>query len=147
MYLFDTIIILFCKYWFGSCFNSPINFFNLKQYDILEENVLIFDYQNNMETLNEKYETNVKFKYYNWLMVAWQLYTKLPDTKSNFKNKDYIRDKYYMTLNKSVTKQHRLYLIYFLWNSNLLDKGFVSFFHEKDSEQYKNNFLMDWLEN
>ena len=102
----------------------------LKQYDILEENVLIFDYQNNMETLNEKYETNIKFKYYNWLMVAWQHYTKLPDTKSNFKNKDYIRDKYYMTLNKSVTKQHRLYLMYFLWNSNLLDKGFVSFFHE-----------------
>ena len=118
------------------------NFKNLlKQYDILEENVLIFDYQNNMETLNEKYETNVKFKYYNWLMVAWQHYTKLPDTKSNFKNKDYIRDKYYMTLNKSVTKQHRLYLMYFLWNSNLLDKGFVSFFHEKDSEQYKEQFF------
>ena len=113
----------------------------LKQYDILEENVLIFDYQNNMETLNEKYETNIKFKYYNWLMVAWQHYTKLPDTKSNFKNKDYIRDKYYMTLNKSVTKQHRLYLMYFLWNSNLLDKGFVSFFHEKDSEQYKEQFF------
>ena len=34
-------------------------------------------------------------------MVAWQHYTKLPDTKSNFKNKDYIRDKYYMTLNKN----------------------------------------------
>ena len=46
-----------------------------------------------------------------------------------------------MTLNKSVTKQHRLYLMYFLWNSNLLDKGFVSFFHEKDSEQYKEQFF------
>jgi len=65
----------------------------------------------------------------------------LLDTKSNFKNKDYIRDKYYMTLNKSVTKQHRLYLMYFLWNSNLLDKGFVSFFHEKDSEKYKEQFF------
>ena len=118
------------------------NFKNLlKQYDILEENVLIFDYQNNMESLNKKYETNIKFKYYNWLMVAWQHYLKLPDTQSNFKNKNYIRDKYYMTLNKSVTKQHRLYLMYFLWNSNLLDKGFVSFFHEKDSEQYKEQFF------
>lgn len=113
----------------------------LKKYDIPEEKVLIFDFINNIESMNKKYNTNIKFKYYNWLMVSWQHYVNLPDTFSNFNNKDYIRDKYYITLNKSVTKQHRIYLMHFLWKNNLIDKGNISFFHQKNDEQYKMHLL------
>jgi hypothetical protein len=119
----------------------------LKEYDIPENRVVVFDFMNNIEKIPVEYNSEVKFKYYNWLMVAWEHYVSLPKTQSNFKNKDYIRDKYYITLNKSVTKQHRLFLMHFLWKYNLVDKGFVSFFHEKDNEEYRSQFFGNMTNN
>tara|TARA_R100001082_G_C4330426_1_gene145357 strand:- start:173 stop:976 length:804 start_codon:yes stop_codon:yes gene_type:complete len=100
-------------------------------------------------------------------MVAWKHYINIPKTIDNVKEKDYKREKYFITLNKSVKKQHRQFLMYYLWKNNLLDKGFISFFYEQDKEfvsEFRNNILssfnaffrvsesevdefMNWLEN
>ena len=139
----------------------------LKHYNISEEKVVIFDFMNNLENANKKFNTTIQFKYFNWLMVAWKHYINIPKTIDNVKEKDYKREKYFITLNKSVKKQHRQFLMYYLWKNNLIDKGFISFFYEQDKEfvsEFRNNILssfnaffrvsesevdefMNWLEN
>ena len=137
----------------------------LKHYNISEEKIVIFDFMNNLENAKKKFDTNIQFKYFNWLMVAWKHYINIPKTIDNVKEKDYKREKYFITLNKSVKKQHRPFLLYYLWKNDLLDKGFVSFFYEKEfKSEFKDNMtnsyqefvklseneidkFIDWLEN
>ena len=137
----------------------------LKHYNISEEKIVIFDFMNNLENAKKKFDTNNQFKYFNWLMVAWKHYINIPKTIDNVKEKDYKREKYFITLNKSVKKQHRPFLLYYLWKNDLLDKGFVSFFYEKEfKSEFKDNMtnsyqefvklseneidkFIDWLEN
>ena len=137
----------------------------LKHYNISEEKIGIFDFMNNLENAKKKFDTNIQFKYFNWLMVAWKHYINIPKTIDNVKEKDYKREKYFITLNKSVKKQHRPFLLYYLWKNDLLDKGFVSFFYEKEfKSEFKDNMtnsyqefvklseneidkFIDWLEN
>tara|TARA_R100001015_G_C4615410_1_gene171395 strand:+ start:245 stop:1546 length:1302 start_codon:yes stop_codon:yes gene_type:complete len=137
----------------------------LKHYNISEEKIVIFDFMNNLENAKKKFDTNIQFKYFNWLMVAWKHYINIPKTIDNVKEKDYKREKYFITLNKSVKKQHRPFLLYYLWKNDLLDKGFVSFFYEKEFKSaFKDNMtnsyqefvrlseneidkFIDWLEN
>ena len=102
----------------------------LKHYNISEEKIVIFDFMNNLENAKKKFDTNIQFKYFNWLMVAWKHYINIPKTIDNVKEKDYKREKYFITLNKSVKKQHRPFLLYYLWKNDLLDKGFISFFYD-----------------
>ena len=137
----------------------------LKHYNNSEEKIVIFDFMNNLENAKKKFDTNIQFKYFNWLMVAWKHYINIPKTIDNVKEKDYKREKYFITLNKSVKKQHRPFLLYYLWKNDLLDKGFVSFFYEKEfKSEFKDNMtnsyqefvklseneidkFIDWLEN
>jgi len=137
----------------------------LKHYNVPEEKIVIFDFMNNLENANKKFDTTIQFKYFNWLMVAWKYYINIPKTTENFNDKSYIRDKYFITLNKSVSKQHRIFLMHYLWKNNLVNKGFISFFYEKDQRvPVRHNILsshvafyrltvnqadefMDWLEN
>ena len=116
----------------------------LKHYNILEEKIVIFDFMNNLENANKKFNTTIQFKYFNWLMVAWKHYINIPKTITNFKKKDYKREKYFITLNNSVKKQHRIFLMHHLWKNNLIDKGFISFFYEQDKQfvsDFRNNML------
>lgn len=127
---------------------SYLNRFNefqeqLKKYNIPENKITIFDFMNNLDSANKKFNVNFNFKYFNWLMVSWEYYVNLPKTQSNFKNKDYIRNKHYISLNKSVTKQHRPFLLHYLWKNNFLEKGKVSFFYEKKDRGEIENSLID----
>jgi len=119
----------------------------LKHYNISEEKIVIFDFMNNLENAKKKFDTNIQFKYFNWLMVAWKHYINIPKTIDNVKEKDYKREKYFITLNKSVKKQHRPFLLYYLWKNDLLDKGFVSFFYEKEfKSEFENNMTNSYQE-
>ncbi len=119
----------------------------LKHYNISEEKIVIFDFMNNLENAKKKFDTNIQFKYFNWLMVAWKHYINIPKTIDNVKEKDYKREKYFITLNKSVKKQHRPFLLYYLWKNDLLDKGFISFFYEKKfKSEFENNMTNSYQE-
>lgn len=108
----------------------------LKNYNISENKITLFDFMNNMESANKKFNVDFNFRYFNWLMVSWEYYVKLPKTQSNFQDKNYIRDKHYISLNKSTRKQHRQFLLHYLWKNKFLDKGMVSFFYNKKFRNY-----------
>ena len=116
-------------------YHYNFQFFNqqLKKYGIDDSKIVFFDFINNISNL-KKHNSNIKFKYFNWLMVSWDYYLNFPKTHKNF-IKGYYRDKYFISLNHTV-KQHRILLIDYLRKNELLHKGYVSFFHKKFKNQY-----------
>ena len=60
----------------------------LKNYNISENKITLFDFMNNMERANKKFNVDFNFRYFNWLMVSWEYYVKLPKTQSNFQDKN-----------------------------------------------------------
>jgi len=110
-------------------------FFNkqLKKYGIDDKKITFFDFINNIGHM-KKYNKNINFKYFNWLMVSWDYYLNFPKTHRWF-TKDFIKQMRFISLNHTI-KQHRFLLIDFLRKNNLLEKGYVSFFHNKFKEKF-----------
>ena len=110
-------------------------FFNkqLKKYGIDDKKITFFDFINNIGHM-KKYNKNINFKYFNWLMVSWDYYLNFPKTHRWF-TKDLIKQMRFISLNHTI-KQHRFLLIDFLRKNNLLEKGYVSFFHNKFKEKF-----------
>lgn len=110
-------------------------FFNkqLKKYGIDDKKITFFDFINNIGHM-KKYNKNINFKYFNWLMVSWDYYLNFPKTHRWF-IKDFYKQMRFISLNHTI-KQHRFLLIDFLRKNNLLEKGYVSFFHNKFKEKF-----------
>jgi hypothetical protein len=131
-------------------------FFNkqLKKYGIDDKKITFFDFINNIGHM-KKYNKNINFKYFNWLMVSWDYYLNFPKTHRWF-IKDFYKQMRFISLNHTI-KPHRFLLIDFLRKNDLLNKGFVSFFHNKFKEKFfsvaknfdwtlkKTNEFYEWL--
>ena len=124
-------------YYYFSIFNKQMEKYNLDQ-----SKITFFEWMGDIELL-KKFNSKLNFKYFNWLMVSWKYYLNFPNTQNWF-CKNGAKDKKYISLNHTV-KTHRFLLIDFLRKNELLDDGFVSFFHNK----FKIKFFdaakrMDW---
>mgnify|MGYP003124249087 CR=1 FL=1 len=114
-----------------SIFNKQI-----KKYNLDESKITFFDWINNIEHM-KKYNQNIKFKYFNWLMVSWNHYLNFPKTHKFF-SKHYRKQKRFISLNHSI-KLHRFLLIDFLRKKDLYKLGFISFFHKKFKQEFFND--------
>ena len=124
-------------YYYFSIFNKQMEKYNLDQ-----SKITFFEWVSDIQLL-KKFNSKLNFKYFNWLMVSWKYYLNFPNTQNWF-CKNGAKDKKYISLNHTV-KAHRFLLIDFLRKNELLDDGFVSFFHNK----FKIKFFdaakrMDW---